>query len=120
MIHIKILLFFLFLTTTPAFAGGFVDGMDDVPLMDGMRQIHSSNISFGNDESRFDEAYVTSDKVSFVQAAAFYKDTLPQLGWKFAGGKENALHFERDMEILDIAFEKSKPVLIRMTLKSKD
>lgn len=118
--QLKTLLIILILTATPAFAGGFIDGMDDIPLMDGMRQIHSSNISFGNDESRFDEAYITSDRITFAKAAAFYKNTLPQLGWKFVGNKEKALHFERDMEILDIALEKNKPVLIRMTLKSKD
>ena len=52
--------------------------------------------------------------------ADFYKKTLPQLGWKFVSNKENALHFERDMEVLDIVLEKNKPLLVRVTLKSKD
>ena len=34
----------------------FVEGMADIPLLEGMKQIHSANISFGNGESRFDEA----------------------------------------------------------------
>lgn len=118
--YIKKLWVLLLFISTPAFGSGFIEGMDDIPLMDGMRQIHSSNISFGNDESRFDEAYISSEKVSFAKAAVFYKNTLPQLGWNIVGTEENALHFERDMEILDIALEKSKPVLVRITLKSKD
>lgn len=118
--YIKKLWVLLLIVSTPAFGGEFIDGMDDIPLMEGMRQIHSSNISFGNDESRFDEAYISSDKVSFKKAALFYQNTLPQLGWILTGKKENALHFERDMEVLDIALEKSKPILIRITLKSKD
>ncbi|MDO4184435.1 MAG: hypothetical protein Q4D11_04275 [Rhodospirillales bacterium] len=117
---LNILLAILFLTTSSAFGAEFVDGMDDIPLPEGMAQIHSANISFGNDESRFNEAYISSKKISFAKVADFYKDTLPQLGWKFVGKKENSLHFERDMEVLDIAMEKNNPLLVRMTLKSKD
>ena len=98
----------------------FVDGMVDVPLMDGMKQIHSANISFGNDESRFDEAYMTYGKISFDKVCDFYKNTLPQLGWKFLSHDSTAVHFERDMEVLDIVLEKNKPTLVRITLKSKD
>lgn len=101
-------------------ADEFISGMDDIPLPSGMRQIHSADISFGNDEIRFNEAYITSERLSFSSVAGFYKETLPQLGWKFNNNKENALHFERDMEVLDIVAEKMKPLLIRITLKSKD
>ena len=85
-----------------------------------MSQIHSADVSFGNDEMRFNEAYITSKKHSFKFVADFYRNTLPQLGWIFTSQKENALHFERDMEILDIVLEKNKPLLVRITLKSKD
>lgn len=117
--YIKKLWFLLLLISTPAFSSSFIEGLDDIPLMDGMRQINSSAVSFGNGESRFDEVYIGSDTVSFAQVTAFYKNTLPQLGWNFVSNKENALHFERDMEILDIVLEKSKPILVRITLKSK-
>ncbi len=98
----------------------FVEGMSDIPLMDGMKQIHSANISFGNDESRFDEAYITSNKIVFDKVCDFYKNTLPQLGWKFLSHDSTAVHFEREAEVLDIALEKNKPTLVRITLKSKD
>lgn len=118
---LKTILLVTFMTfSTPIWAGTFIDGMDDIPLMAGTQQVHSATISFGNDESRFDEAYITSKKVSFSKVVDFYKTTLPQLGWKFVSNKENSLHFERDMEVLDIVLEKNKPVLIRMTIKSKD
>ena len=98
----------------------FVDGMVDVPLMDGLKQMHSASISFGNDESRFDEAYMTSNKIGFDKICEFYKNTLPQLGWKFLSHDSAALHFERETEVLDIVLEKNKPILVRITLKSKD
>lgn len=110
----------LVLFSNSVFAADFIEGMDDIPLMNGTKQIQSSSISFGNDESRFDEAYITSKKLSFSKISKFYQNTLPQLGWKFINSKEKALHFERDMEVLDIALERGKPILIRITIKSKD
>ena len=38
----------------------FIEGFEDVPLMDGMTQIQKDTISFGNEESRFVEAYLTA------------------------------------------------------------
>ncbi len=110
----------IFLLSTPACGEEFIEEMDDIPLVEGAQQIHSANISFGNDESRFNEAYISSKKIKFKNVSDFYESTLPQLGWKFVGKKENSLHFERDMEVLDIALEKNKPLLVRVTLKSKD
>ena len=50
----------LWLTLTgPAAAAEFVDGIEDVPVMNGMHQVQSNNISFGNDEIRFVEAYLS-------------------------------------------------------------
>ncbi|MBR1648510.1 MAG: hypothetical protein IJ689_07705 [Alphaproteobacteria bacterium] len=98
----------------------FMEGMDDIPLPDGLRQLQSASISFGNTESRFEESYISSNQKDFGFVTAFYKNTLPQLGWIFVKSEKNSLHFERDMEVLDIALEKTKPLLVRITLKSKD
>ena len=117
---LQILCLLFILLTTPAHAGEFIDGLDDIPLMPKTIQIHSNNITFGNNESRFSEAYISSKKNNFKNISEFYKKTLPQLGWNYVSNKENALHFERDMEILDIVLEKNKPLLVRVTLKSKD
>ena len=94
--------------------------MSDIPLMSGTTQVHNASISFGNDQSRFDEAYISAKRIDFAKVADFYKDTLPQLGWKFVKLQDDALRFERESEVLDIAMEKSKPLLVRFTLKSKD
>ena len=92
----------LWLTLTgPAAAAEFVDGIEDVPVMNGMHQVQSSNISFGNDEIRFVEAYLSGRKATFSSVAAFYEETLPQLGWHFIGRRNDSLHFERDAERLD-------------------
>ena len=70
---LNILLAILFLTTSSAFGAEFVDGMDDIPLPEGMAQIHSANISFGNDESRFNEAYISSKKSLLQKWRIFIK-----------------------------------------------
>jgi len=103
-----------------AYGAEFIAGTDDIPLPDGAKQIHSADIDFGNNEIRFNESYITSKKLSATKVLSFYRETLPQMGWNFKTAEENALHFERDMEILDIVIEKNKPLLIRITLKSKD
>ena len=115
------MMLFAFICFLPVVASAeFVEGMADIPLLEGMKQIHSANISFGNGESRFDEAYITSNKVTFDKVCDFYKNTLPQLGWKFLSHDNAAVHFERETEVLDIVLEKNNPVLVRITLKSKD
>lgn len=101
-------------------ASEFIEGLDDVPVMQGLKQMQSNNISFGNSEIRFVEAYLSGKKASFSAVVRFYKETLPQLGWHFIGQQGNILHFERDTELLDIAREKKSPLLVRITLKSKD
>lgn len=103
-------------------AGGaeFIDGLEDLPAMPGMSQLPNDNISFGNDESRFVEAYLSGRKTDFSAVAAFYEETLPQLGWHLTGRESGSLRFERDGERLDIVREKKRPLLIRITLKSKN
>ena len=103
-------------------AGGaeVIDGLEDLPAMPGMSQLPNDNISFGNDESRFVEAYLSGRKTDFSAVAAFYEETLPQLGWHLTGRESGSLRFERDGERLDIVREKKRPLLIRITLKSKN
>ena len=100
-------------------SAAFIEGLEDVPLLQGLEQIQKDNISFGNEESRFVEAYFTSSKINFAKVEKFYIETLPQLGWIYQGKRENILSFDRDGEILDIAKESNKPLIVRITLKSK-
>ena len=73
-----IFLFFLILISMVN-AANFVEGMEDVPLMDGLSQITQDDISFGNEETRLIEAYFTSKKLKFRQVTDFYKASLPPL-----------------------------------------
>ena len=97
----------------------FIEGLEDVPLLKGMQQVQKDNISFGNEESRLVEAYLTSSKMGFAKVEKFYMETLPQMGWSYQGKRDNTLSFYRDGEILDIARESVKPLMVRITVKSK-
>ena len=65
-------LFILLLAILPADAAKFVEGMEDAPLMDGLSQITQDDISFGNEETRLLEAYVTSRRLKFAAVSQFY------------------------------------------------
>ena len=113
-----IFLFFLTLISTVN-AANFVEGMEDVPLMDGLSQITQDDISFGNEETRLLEAYLTSRRLKFATVANFYRESLPQLGWIYQGNRGNNLLFYREGETLEIIKESVKPLIIRITVKSK-
>lgn len=112
-------LFLLWSLTVPAVAANFVEGMEDVPLMDGLSQITQDDISFGNEETRLLEAYLTSRRLKFAAVANFYKESLPQLGWIYQGKRSNGLLFDRDGETLEIIRESAKPLVVRITVKTK-
>ncbi len=103
----------------PAYAGKFVDGMEDIPLMDNLSQITQDDISFGNEETRLIEAYFTSKKLKFQQVTDFYKASLPQLGWIYQGNRGINPLFYRDGETLEIIRESAKPLIVRITVKTK-
>lgn len=100
-------------------AAQFVDGMDDVPLPDGLSQITQRNISFGNEETRLLEAYLSSKKMKFSKVAEFYKESLPQLGWIYQGNRGNDLLFYREGETLEVVRESVSPLVVRITVKTK-
>lgn len=107
------------LSIFPVSAAEFVEGMEDVPLMNGLNQITKDDISFGNEETRLVEAYVTSKKIKFSELADFYRDSLPQLGWNYQGKRESSLLFYREGENLEVVKESSNPLIVRFTLKTK-
>ena len=108
-----------FFHTKPATAV-FVNGLEDVPIMGGIEQIESDNISFGNEESRLFETYLKSSKIKFEKLASFYKETLPQMGWIYQGTKEKTtIVFQREGEVLEVVKEQENPLIVRITVKSK-
>ena len=112
--------FLLILNPIVANSASFIEGLEDVPLMQGLEQQHSDAISFGNEESRLIESTLIGKKVKFASVEKFYQDTLPQMGWKIQGRKKNTLTFYRDRETLEITRIASHPLTIRITVKSKN
>ena len=121
--HIYKFIIFCVLSILPlsnnVWATTFIEGLEDVPLMDGISQIQKDTISFGNEESRFVEAYLTSSKIGFKSIENFYIKTLPQLGWTYQGKDANTLLFYRENEMLEIVKESAKPLEVRITVKNK-
>ena len=110
---------FLFASITLAKDVKFIDGLEDIPLMDGLRQDVRKTVSFGNEESRFVEVYLSSPLVGFKKVEKFYKDSLPQLGWTYQGTLENSVLFYREGEALTIQKESTKPLSVRITIKNR-
>lgn len=108
----------IFSFSTPVGAA-FIEGLEDVPLAPGLTQVQQDNISFGNEESRLIEVYLTSTKIGFAKVERFYKETLPQMGWIYQGKRDNTLTFYREGEMIDIVRESVKPLSVRITVKSK-
>ncbi|MBQ9035597.1 MAG: hypothetical protein IJ099_06555 [Alphaproteobacteria bacterium] len=112
----------------PSFAvADFIEGMDDVPLPEEMSQMTQDDISFGNEETRLLEAYLTPKRIDkkvnghqmFKKISNFYQESLPQLGWIYQGNRGNDLLFYRDGETLEVVKENNSPLLVRITVKTK-
>lgn len=97
----------------------FVEGLEDIPLPEGLSQVENGNLSFGNEEIRLIEAYLTSPELMFKQVANFYEETLPQMGWQIKRQRKGKILFEREGETLEISKESSNPLIVRLTVKSK-
>lgn len=97
----------------------FVEGLEDIPLPEGLSQVENGNLNFGNEEIRLIEAYLTSPNLLFRQVSAFYEETLPQMGWQIKKQRKGKILFEREGETLEISEESPKPLIVRLTVKSK-
>ena len=98
----------------------FVEGLEDIPLAEGLVQSENSLLSFGNEETRLIEVYLTSETTDFKSVGSFYKNTLPQMGWKLKSSQAYKLSFIREGESLEISNESSNPFVVRLTVKSKN
>lgn len=73
--------------------------------MDGLSEQADSGVVFDKPDGRIVERYA-SGPLSFDSVYAFYRDTLPQLGWQPKPAKSpQHLLFEREGESLDIEFK---------------
>lgn len=102
------------LAPRPVLAGdGFVAEIPDLPLMPGLTELSDAGVVFDKPSGRIVEAYAQG-VVSRDAVQAFYRDSLPQLGWSPA----TAERFTRDGEALTIEIvEGAQPLTLRFTLR---
>lgn len=97
----------------------FVEGLEDFPIPEGLEQIENASLNFGNEDIRLVEIYMTSTIMKFDVVVSFYKDTLPQLGWKITDIDDEKAVFEREGEKVEITKESLNPLIVNLVLKSK-
>lgn len=62
----------------------FFSTLNDVPLMPGLQELPERSLSFDKPEGRIVEAFaaINAEHADPATIAAFYRRTLPQLGWE--------------------------------------
>ncbi len=105
MLGARPLVLLLWLLALPAQAAdSFVAGINDLPLMPGLRALPGDSTVFDAPAGRVVEAWAegtaTRDAV-----LSFYRTTLPQLGWRATGPDL----FRREAETLRLEFPPSGP-----------
>lgn len=74
-------LFAIFLAGAASLSkAAFVEGLEDIPIPEGLHQAENENLNFGNEEIRLIEVYLTAENTTFAKIISFYKETLPQMG----------------------------------------
>ncbi|WP_259781533.1 hypothetical protein [Aestuariispira ectoiniformans] len=97
---------------TGALAQDFVPGSEDLPLMDALSIQDKDAVVFDDPEGRIVEAFATGT-VSEDEVLAFYRNTLPELGWQ----QLSATSFSREDETLTLEFSEQDDLLVvRFTL----
>lgn len=85
-------------------ATGYLDAIEDMPLMEGIEETGEGGIVFDKPNGRIVRA-VAEGKVGADEVRQFYAETLPQLGWTRAKELEligDLLLFRREGERLEI------------------
>ncbi len=110
--RIATIIFCLFLAAN----GGFVEGLEDLPLPEKWQQLDGETISFGNKDTNFVQITLESKTESVNDLISFYKTTLPQLGWVFNGAEKKPISFSREKELLLIEnIQKNARITYKMT-----
>ena len=93
---------FFFASANAADGIAYLAGIDDVPVMAGLAEDTDAGVVFDKPDGRIVEA-VAAGKVPLASVTAFYKDTLPGLGWMLAESHDTDLTFRRDDERLSLS-----------------
>ncbi|MDK9722883.1 MAG: hypothetical protein OEL53_17055 [Rhodospirillales bacterium] len=82
--------------------GGFLSGLSDLPLMQGLTEDATAALLFDSSEGRIAQ-FKAKGPIAAEQVQRFYADTLPELGWTPTGPGR----FQREKEQLRLTV---KPV----------
>lgn len=98
----------------PAFAAG----IEDLPLMPGLAQVAEAGVVFDKPSGRIVESYAEG-AATRAEVEAFYRRTLPQLGWRAVDREGDAgPGFLREGERLVISFlGRDGDLVVRFTLQ---
>ena len=107
---------FAFLVLAPvahAESGTFVAGVEDLPLMPGLAEVRDAGVVFDKPGGRIVEAYAEGS-VGRSEVIGFYRQTLPQLGWRSLGDTA----YQREGERLEIVILGADgELVVRFTLQ---
>lgn len=95
-----------------AYAQGFIEGSEDLPLAPTLTAVEDAGMVFDSPSGKIVEAFATgaTDRQAVLK---FYADTLPALGWN----RQDIALFQREGERLAIDFFGSDGALsVRFTL----
>ncbi len=94
-------------------ADRFFAGIEDLPVMAGLREIPGAGISFDKPQGRI-VVVAASGKVSKPDVIEFYAAVLPQLGWRRSGDGG----YRREGERLNLSIVRSGQTLtVRFSLR---
>jgi hypothetical protein len=93
----------------------FVDGIEDLPLMAGLRNVPEASVAFDSGTGRIVVAFADEEhaaKIDFPAVLRFYADTLPQLGWTAGTASERLARWTREGEELVLEAVATGPKLV--------
>lgn len=91
-------------------AAGYLDAVEDMPLMEGLHETGEGGIVFDKPNGRIVRS-IAEGRVTVTSVRHFYTDTLPQLGWQRLKKLElidDLLVFNRENERLEIEIVSEK------------
>jgi len=99
-----------------ALAETFVEGLEDIPLMQGLTQLEDENISFDVPEGAFKSIKLETKTLTQKEILTFYEESLKNLGWR----KTAKNTYERENLTLHESFEREgKKLLLIFELTTK-
>lgn len=91
----------------------FIAGTEDIPLMPGLVEVVGAGLVFDKPDGRIVEAYAEGRGLASVQVLGFYRQTLPQLGWK----PISDLQYQREGEDLRLSIStESNRLVVRFDI----